>query len=60
MNGMISSVNIWLKKGVLIEILFSFSFLCIKGNSVFSNIIMVVVYKNMLFFISIILWENVL
>lgn len=59
MNGIINNVNIWLKNGVFIEILFRFNFLCIRGSSVFNNIISVVVYKNILLFINNILWENV-
>lgn len=38
-----------LKNGLLIEILFSFSCLCINGSSVFSNIISIVVISKILF-----------
>lgn len=48
-NGIISQVNMVLKNGLLIEILFSFSCLCINGSSVFSNIISIVVISKILF-----------
>lgn len=42
-------VNILLKNGLFIEMLFKLSFLWIIGNKVFSKIISVVIIKKILF-----------